>query len=105
MLERDVEARLVRGVKALGGRCYKWVSPGNVGVPDRIAVFPGGDVAFVELKTETGKTRPAQDVQIEKLRALGACVVVLHGPDEVDEFIEYRRVKKISRPRKRGEPV
>lgn len=97
MLERDIEARLVAGVKALGGKCYKFVSPGNVGVPDRIAVFPGGDVAFIELKTETGRTRPSQDMQIERLRSLGACVVVLHGMDEVLEFLEYRRLRKISR--------
>lgn len=97
MLEKDIEARLVRGVKALGGRCYKWVSPGNVGVPDRIAVFPGGDVVFIELKTETGRTRPSQDVQIARLRDLGARVVVLHGTAEVDEFLEYQRPRKISR--------
>ena len=97
MLERDIEARLVRGVKALGGRCYKFVSPGNVGVPDRIAIFPGGDVVFIELKTETGKIRPSQDVQIARLRGLGARVVVLHGKDEVDEFLEYQRLRKISR--------
>jgi len=33
--ESEIEARLVRGVKALGGVAYKFVSPGNVGVPDR----------------------------------------------------------------------
>ena len=97
MLERDVEDRLVKGVKALGGLCYKFISPGAVGVPDRIAIFPGGEVAFIELKTDTGKTRPAQDLQIGKLRDRGACVLVLHGVDEVDEFLEYRRLRKISR--------
>lgn len=95
MLEKDVEAKLVRGVKALGGVCYKFVSPGTVGVPDRIAVFPGGEVCFIELKTEKGRTRPAQNMQIAKLRAVGACVVVLHGQDEVTEFLELRRIRKI----------
>ena len=40
MLEKDIEKILVGEVKKLGGRAYKWVSPGNDGVPDRIVVFP-----------------------------------------------------------------
>ena len=39
--EKSIEKRLVDGVKALGGRCYKWVSPGNSGVPDRIVLLDG----------------------------------------------------------------
>ena len=46
MKESEIEARLVRGVKALGGVAYKFVSPGNVGVPDRLVVLPGGRVIF-----------------------------------------------------------
>lgn len=50
MRESDIERRLVQGVKKLGGRAYKFVSPGNVGVPDRLVVLPGGVVLFVEVK-------------------------------------------------------
>ena len=35
MLERDIERRLRLGIKALGGKAYKFSSPGNNGVPDR----------------------------------------------------------------------
>lgn len=94
MLEKDIEARLVRGVKELGGACYKFVSPGNIGVPDRVAVFPGGEVVFIELKTETGRLSQMQKVQIEKLRSLGACVVVLRGLDEVLEFLDFRGLSR-----------
>lgn len=58
MKESEIEARLVRGVKALGGVAYKFVSPGNVGVPDRVVVLPGGRVIFVELKAEGGAAEP-----------------------------------------------
>ena len=47
-LERNIERKLVNGVKAMGGIAYKWVSPGNTGVPDRIVIFPDGKVEFVE---------------------------------------------------------
>ena len=50
MLERDVERHLVNGVKAQGGKAYKWVSPGTPGVPDRIAILPGGRIIFIEVK-------------------------------------------------------
>ena len=72
MKESEIEARLVRGVKALGGVAYKFVSPGNVGVPDRVVVLPGGRVIFVELKAEGGRLSPMQRQQLARLRRLGA---------------------------------
>lgn len=50
MRESAVETNIVRQVKSLGGICWKWVSPGRAGVPDRICIFPGGVIVFVELK-------------------------------------------------------
>ena len=54
MTESELEKILVEEVRKAGGRAYKWVSPGNIGVPDRIVFFPGGKVYYVELKTERG---------------------------------------------------
>ena len=72
--EKDTEAYLRDEVKALGGRSYKWVSPGCSGVPDRIVILPGGRVVFVELKSE-GKTSTAQQKKRQtELRALGCTV-------------------------------
>ena len=50
MKESEIEKILVREVKKLGGRAYKFVSPGNDGVPDRIVIFPNHQPIFVELK-------------------------------------------------------
>ena len=54
MLEKDIERKLIAGVKRAGGKAYKFVSPGNVGVPDRIVIWPNGVIHFVELKTSKG---------------------------------------------------
>ena len=40
MRESSIESYLVRKVKEHGGLCYKFVSPGNPGVPDRIIITP-----------------------------------------------------------------
>ena len=88
MLEKDIERKLVSEVKKLGGRAYKWVSPGNDGVPDRIVILPGMHPVFVELKTESGKLSALQRVQIRRLLDMGQDVRVLKGIREVEQFLE-----------------
>lgn len=96
MLEKDIEQYLIDNVKKLGGRCYKFTSPGNSGVPDRIVFLPGGVIYFVELKTKYKGPRPLQRVQIRRLTRLGQEVRVLCGLDQVKEFVdEITRLSKV----------
>lgn len=88
MLEKQIEFKLVRGVKDLGGKAYKFVSPGNIGVPDRIVIWPNGVIHFVELKTVRGRTTKLQDIQRKMLLALNQTVFTLYGPDEVTEYLQ-----------------
>lgn len=90
MREKEIEALLRDGVKRLGGVAYKFTSPGNSGVPDRLVVFRGRAPIFVELKTKTGKLTELQEVQIERLRSLGQDVRVLYGRDEVLRFLRLQ---------------
>ena len=39
--EKQVEQNFVKAVKEAGGLAMKFVSPGRVGVPDRIVLLPG----------------------------------------------------------------
>ena len=86
MREKDIERILVTEVKKLGGRAYKWTSPGNDGVPDRIVIFPDRAPVFVELKTDTGKLSALQKIQIDRLRELGQKVYVAYGIEGVRTF-------------------
>lgn len=86
MRERDIERYLVERCKALGALCYKWTSPGHAGVPDRIVVFPTGQVVFVELKAPGQKPRPAQLREIERLRENKQMVVVADCIEDVEEL-------------------
>lgn len=88
MREKDIEKILVAEIKKLGGRAYKWLSPGNDGVPDRIVILPGLPPVFVELKSDTGKVSMLQEVQIRRLQDLGQRVKVLKGLTAVRDFLE-----------------
>ena len=50
MRENEIEAKLVKAVKDVGGVCWKFTSPGTAGVPDRIVLMPSGRIGFVEVK-------------------------------------------------------
>ena len=91
MRERDIEAKLRQAIEKDGGLFFKFVSPGNDGVPDRIAILPDGQIWFIELKTESGRLTPIQVWQIDRLRQLGVNVAVIRGMDEAAEFIEEVR--------------
>lgn len=71
MRERVVEMKLTTEVKKRGGMAVKFVSPGFDGVPDRLVLFPGGRMAFVELKAPGEKMRPLQNRRAKQLAALG----------------------------------
>jgi len=87
MKEKDVERYLRESVKAAGGIAYKFVSPGNAGVPDRLVCMPGGRIFFVELKAPGGRTTALQDRQIDRLTDLGCAVHVLDSKERVDAFV------------------
>lgn len=87
--EKDTEAFLRDEVKALGGRSYKWVSPGCAGVPDRIVILPNGRIFFVELKSERKTSSAQQRKRQAELRALGCTVYTdIDTKEKVREIIE-----------------
>ena len=55
--EKQIEQKLVRTVRAAGGLCPKFVSPGLAGMSDRLILLPGGRFAFVEVKAPGEKLR------------------------------------------------
>jgi len=88
MIEKQIERRLAAGVKELGGKAYKFISPGNAGVPDRLVLLPGGVVKFVELKNASGRLRPVQKLTIKEMVQLGAEVHTLYSVNDVEKFLK-----------------
>lgn len=86
MLEREIEKKFDEKIKLKNGLSYKWVAPGNSGVPDRIVII-NGKVIFVELKTINGRMSKLQERQHKKIRNIYPDIFVLYGIEEVERFI------------------
>ena len=86
MLEKTIEAALVRRVKALGGLCEKFTSPNRRAVPDRIVTLPGGKIIFIELKAAGKKPTPLQAADHERRRAVGCDVRVIDSMEAANAF-------------------
>lgn len=91
MREKDIETYLRNEVKKAGGKAYKFESPGNDGVPDRLVIFPGNKIYFVELKAPGKKPRPLQVKQMRDLEKLGCDVWVIDSKELVERFVELKK--------------
>jgi len=86
MLEKTVEAALVKRVKELGGMAEKFTSPQKRSVPDRLVTLPGGIILFVELKAPGKKPTPKQVLDHERRKMLGAQVMVIDNVEDAKNF-------------------
>ena len=89
--EKEIEQKLVRAVKLMGGMAPKFVSPGFDGVPDRIVLLPGGKLAFVELKADGGNLRPLQVRRKRQLEALGFFVYCVSSAEQIGGVLDEIR--------------
>lgn len=97
MCENSIEKRLITEVERVGGWCLKLPAIHNAGLPDRLCLFPGGEVVFVELKAPGKKPRKIQLFIHNKLRGLGFRVEVVDTPEQIETIInEYEEQCKFS---------
>lgn len=92
--EVRVEKKLREAAERVGGKAYKFVSPGVLGVPDRIVVLPGGVVCFVELKAPGERPRPVQRHVLRQLYRLGANVATVDNERTACRLIEGMRRRR-----------
>lgn len=92
--EKIVERKLVELVKINSGMCIKLLCDQLIGLPDRLCLFPGHKIAFVELKTTGQKPRRIQAYMHKKLRALGFRVEVIDTVEGVISFVEDMLLNK-----------
>jgi len=88
--EKNIESYLRDEVKKIGGKAFKFVSPGNDGVPDRLIGLPGGRAIFVETKAPGKKSTPLQRKKQQELADLGFIVFAdIDTKEKVDQVINF----------------
>lgn len=88
MREKIIEQKLIDAVKARGGICLKWVSPGFDGMPDRIVFLPGRHIGFVEVKAPGETPRPLQLSRHRLLMRMGFRTFILDSPDQISGILD-----------------
>jgi len=106
MRENRIEAELRAATAKAGGRCLKFVSPGNRGVPDRLCLLPGGRIAFIETKRPGEHVDPdgLQQVWLDVLQSLGFTALEVNCVADAWKCISDLKTQPRSRCTKKEEP-
>ena len=86
MRESEVEKYFVWAVERMGGRTFKFHSPNQRGVSDRIACLPDGSTWFVELKTKGGRLSDLQRIFAREMTRLNQNYACLWTTEQIDEW-------------------
>mgnify|MGYP000989711799 CR=1 FL=1 len=86
--EKAIENKLRKATKDMGGIALKFISPGMSGVPDRLILFPGKRLAFVEVKAPGMQMRPLQVKRKRQLEMLGFSVYCIDHPDQIRQALD-----------------
>jgi hypothetical protein len=88
MRESEIERHFVWTVERAGGKTYKFKSPSQRGVADRIACLPTGGTWFVELKKpKGGRLAPLQKLFRNDVLALDQRYACLWAKEQIDAWI------------------
>lgn len=90
-LEKKVEEYLRKEVMKLGGKAFKFTSPANRSVPDRICFLPEGVLYLVEVKRVGGKLTKGQEQSLNFFRHLGFQTTTVWSIKDVDFVIKHMR--------------
>ncbi len=87
-LEKEIEKAVVSYAKLQGFLAYKFVSPANRGVPDRLFISPKGFVFFIEFKRQGRPLTDLQDHVITQMRNKKAEVIIIDNVESGKRIID-----------------
>ena len=86
MRESEIERYLVWHVIRLGGAAYKFKSPSQRGVSDRVVCLPNGNTWFIELKAPRGRLSPLQKMFADDMGRINQRYACLWSKEMVDAW-------------------
>ena len=86
--ESDIESKVVAFCRLRGMLTYKFVSPSNRGVPDRIVIAVDGRIMFLEIKRAGNKPTDLQLHEMLKMKNHGCRVEWGDNWDYLKETLE-----------------
>lgn len=89
MKESYLEKKLREAIELRGGVSYKFVSPNNAGVQDRLNCLPYAVVHFVETKVNGNTLSKLQEYQAERLTQRGHQVFAVVDEDSLYLYLDY----------------
>lgn len=90
MLEREIEKKVTDYAKNKNFLSYKFTSPSNRSVPDRLFISPTGNIFFIEFKRQGKLPTKLQSYTIKAMTTRGVKVSIIDDYDKgkllIDEY-------------------
>lgn len=79
MTEQQIQKKRIEQLEAQGYYVIKLIKTNKNGIPDLVAIPPGADVLFSEIKKQKGKVSSLQEYRIKELKKHGVTVEIFRG--------------------------
>ena len=77
--EQKVQSQRIKELESQGYYVIKLIQTNKNGIPDIVAIAPGQDVLFSEIKAKNGRLSPLQKYRLEELESHGIKTEVFRG--------------------------
>jgi Holliday junction resolvase len=79
MTEQQIQKKRIEQLEAQGYYVIKLIKTNKNGIPDLVAIPPGANVLFSEIKKQKGKVSSLQQYRIKELKEHGVTVEIFRG--------------------------
>ena len=79
MTEQQIQSKRIKELEDEGYYVLKLIKTNKNGIPDLLAIPPGSDVLFSEVKTKNGRLSKLQEYRLKELEKHGVRTEVYRG--------------------------
>lgn len=81
MTEQQIQAKRIKQLESAGYYVIKLIKTNKNGIPDVMAIPPGVNVIFSEIKKPNGKVSKLQEYRLKELQEHGFTVEIYRGEE------------------------